>query len=103
MQELGALEAELGAAVQAGQADAFVSYLYGLVLSDRCAPAPPSPASALSARLAEHAMHGVIRVAAKLPAVALRELCTNSSAACLVCKKRVCHWQGGALRPKACR
>ena len=56
MQELGALEAELGAAVQAGQADAFVSYLYGLVLSDRCAPAPLSPASAMSARLAERAL-----------------------------------------------
>ena len=40
-QELEGLEAELGAAVQAGQADAFVHYLHGLVLSDRRAPRLP--------------------------------------------------------------
>ena len=37
-QELEGLEAELGAAVQAGQADAFVHYLHGLALSDRRGP-----------------------------------------------------------------
>ena len=38
-QELELLEAELGAAVGGGRADAFVTYLYGLVLSDRRVPA----------------------------------------------------------------
>lgn len=42
-QELEGLEAELGAAVQAGQADAFVHYLHGLVLSDRRGPASRPP------------------------------------------------------------
>ena len=42
-QELELLEAELGAAVGGGRADAFVTYLYGLVLSDR-----------RGARLAQH-------------------------------------------------
>ena len=42
-QELEGLEAELGAAVQAEQADAFVHYLHGLVLTDRRGPASRPP------------------------------------------------------------
>lgn len=35
---LDTLERELEALYQAGQADAFILYVYGLVLADRCAP-----------------------------------------------------------------